>query len=142
MRHFKDPNAPRVPIIEHSDVRRMLLEMKATVEGMRTLCIKLALHADLENIQGDDFTVPAIIFDRLPEDHIVQMFVTINAKHTRLNASHLVSLSGRQLYRDELTFGGNRSILLEADQPLPKAALRHCIALALTYHRNAAKDYL
>jgi alkylation response protein AidB-like acyl-CoA dehydrogenase len=47
VRHFKDPNAPRVPIIEHSDVRRMLLEMKATVEGMRTLCIKLALHADL-----------------------------------------------------------------------------------------------
>src|SRR4029450_2445141 len=48
-----------------------------------------------------DFTVPAIIFDRLPEDHVVQMFVTINAKHTRLNPSHLVSLSGRQLYRDE-----------------------------------------
>ena len=42
-----------------------------------------------------------MIFDRLPEDHVVQMFVTINAKHTRLNASHLVSLSGRQLYRDE-----------------------------------------
>jgi hypothetical protein len=38
--------------------------------------------------------MPAIIFDRLPEDHVVQMFVTINAKHTRLNASHLVSLSG------------------------------------------------
>jgi hypothetical protein len=48
----------------------------------------------------------------------------------------------RQLYRDQLTFGGNRSILLEADQPLPKAALRHCIALALTYHRNGTKDYL
>ena len=45
--------------------------------------------------------MPAIIFDQLPEDHIVQMFVTINAKHTRLNASHLVSLSGRQLYRDD-----------------------------------------
>ena len=45
--------------------------------------------------------MPAVIFDRLPEDHIVQMFVTINAKHTRLNTSHLVSLSGRQLYRDE-----------------------------------------
>jgi hypothetical protein len=48
----------------------------------------------------------------------------------------------RQLYRDQLTFGGNRSILLDADRRLPKAALRHCIALALTYHRNAAKDYL
>jgi hypothetical protein len=48
----------------------------------------------------------------------------------------------RQLYRDQLTFGGNRSILLETDQPLPKAALRHCIALALTYHLKATKDYL
>src|SRR5215813_4902686 len=47
VRHFKDPNAARVPIIEHSDVRRMLLEMKAKVEGMRTLAIKLALHQDL-----------------------------------------------------------------------------------------------
>ena len=48
----------------------------------------------------------------------------------------------RQLYRDELTFGGNRSILFDAKKPLPKAALRHCIALALTYHRSGAKDYL
>ncbi len=47
VRHFKDPNAPRVPIIEHADVRRMLLEMKAKVEGMRTLAVKLALHVDL-----------------------------------------------------------------------------------------------
>jgi DGQHR domain-containing protein len=68
------------------------------IDGQHRL---LALHAALEQIGGDPFTVPAIIFDQLPEDHIVQMFVTINAKHTRLNASHLVSLSGRQLYRDD-----------------------------------------
>jgi DGQHR domain-containing protein len=67
------------------------------IDGQHRL---LALHADIERFQGEDFSVPAIIFDRLPEDHVVQMFVTINAKHTRLNASHLVSLSGRQLYRD------------------------------------------
>ena len=68
------------------------------IDGQHRL---LALHADIENIRDQDFSVPAIIFDRLPEDHIVQMFVTINAKHTRLNSSHLVTLSGRQLYRDE-----------------------------------------
>src|SRR5919205_547992 len=68
------------------------------IDGQHRL---LALHADIERFEGEDFAVPAIIFDRLPEDHVVQMFVTINAKHTRLNASHLVSLSGRQLYRDE-----------------------------------------
>ena len=68
------------------------------IDGQHRL---LALHADIDNFADEQFTVPAIIFDRLPEDHVVQMFVTINAKHTRLNSSHLVSLSGRQLYRDE-----------------------------------------
>ena len=68
------------------------------IDGQHRL---LALHAALDQIGQEAFTVPAIIFDQLPEDHIVQMFVTINAKHTRLNASHLVSLSGRQLYRDD-----------------------------------------
>jgi alkylation response protein AidB-like acyl-CoA dehydrogenase len=33
----KDPDAPQVPIIRHPDVRRMLLWMKAHVEGMRSL---------------------------------------------------------------------------------------------------------
>jgi DGQHR domain-containing protein len=68
------------------------------IDGQHRL---LALHADIDRFENEDFNVPAIIFDRLPEDHVVQMFVTINAKHTRLNASHLVSLSGRQLYRDD-----------------------------------------
>jgi len=68
------------------------------IDGQHRL---LALHAGIDQFGGETFTVPAVIFDRLPEDHVVQMFVTINAKHTRLNASHLVSLSGRQLYRDE-----------------------------------------
>src|SRR6187455_1827353 len=68
------------------------------IDGQHRL---LALHAGMDEFAGETFTVPAVIFDRLPEDHVVQMFVTINAKHTRLNASHLVSLSGRQLYRDE-----------------------------------------
>src|SRR5512145_1719435 len=68
------------------------------IDGQHRL---LALHADIDRFGGEQFTVPAVIFDRLPEDHVVQMFVTINAKHTRLNASHLVSLSGRQLYRDD-----------------------------------------
>jgi len=68
------------------------------IDGQHRL---LALHADIDRFGEEPFTVPAVIFDRLPEDHVVQMFVTINAKHTRLNASHLVSLSGRQLYSDE-----------------------------------------
>jgi alkylation response protein AidB-like acyl-CoA dehydrogenase len=47
--HWKDATAPRVPIIEHADVRRMLLHMKAMVEGIRALAIKLANHQDHVN---------------------------------------------------------------------------------------------
>jgi hypothetical protein len=45
----------------------------------------------------------------------------------------------RQLYPTELSYGGNRSILLNADGDVPAAALRHCVALALTYHLNKRK---
>jgi DGQHR domain-containing protein len=90
------------PVDDGSPVGRLKVPEREgilrAIDGQHRL---LALHAALDSFGGEPFTVPAIIFDRLPEDHIVQMFVTINAKHTRLNASHLVSLSGRQLYRDE-----------------------------------------
>ncbi len=44
--HWKDATAPRVSILEHADVRRMLLHMKAIVEGTRALAVKLAHHQD------------------------------------------------------------------------------------------------
>ncbi|HXX67189.1 MAG TPA: acyl-CoA dehydrogenase [Polyangiaceae bacterium] len=46
MKHWKDATAPRVPIIDHADVRRMLIDMKARVEGVRALAVKLAHHTD------------------------------------------------------------------------------------------------
>jgi len=44
----------------------------------------------------------------------------------------------RELY-PKLRFGGNRAILLDADKKLPEAELRHCVALALTYHLRKRK---
>jgi hypothetical protein len=52
---WKDPTAPRVAIIEHADVRRMLLDMKSRVEGIRALVVKLARHQDASLMyQGKD----------------------------------------------------------------------------------------
>ena len=45
----------------------------------------------------------------------------------------------RELY-PELRYGGNRCILLNADDKVPEAALRHCVALALTYHLGKRKS--
>jgi len=42
----KDPLAPPVPIIEHADVKRMLLFQRAIVEGALSLLIQCSLYAD------------------------------------------------------------------------------------------------
>ncbi len=49
--------------------------------------------------------------------------------------THLIE-QFRERYRDALTFEGNRAVLLDTDAPLPVEPLRHCIAMALTYHRD------
>jgi alkylation response protein AidB-like acyl-CoA dehydrogenase len=55
IQQWKDANAPRVAIIEHPDVRRMLLDMKSRVEGIRALVVKLARHQDeVEVYRGKD----------------------------------------------------------------------------------------
>jgi alkylation response protein AidB-like acyl-CoA dehydrogenase len=57
IKQWKDATAPRVPIIDHPDVRRMLLDMKARVEGLRALAVKLTMHIDharaIERTGGD-----------------------------------------------------------------------------------------
>lgn len=44
----------------------------------------------------------------------------------------------RELY-PELSYSGNRAILLDVNAKLPEAELRHCVALALTYHLRKRK---
>src|ERR1700704_3961088 len=60
----------------------------------------LALHSLSQAGEAGGIEVPAVLFDSLDARQIVELFVTINAKHTRLNPSHIVSLAGRKLYPD------------------------------------------
>lgn len=41
----------------------------------------------------------------------------------------------KELYGDELVFQGNRAIVLNLLEQLPKQAIEHCIKLGLTYHK-------
>jgi len=49
----KNPGGPADPIIVHPDVRRMLLEAKALVEGGQMFILYTALHADLQYAQEE-----------------------------------------------------------------------------------------
>ena len=48
----RDPKAPRVPILRHPDVRRMLMSQKAHAEGMRALILYTASIQDQVEIKG------------------------------------------------------------------------------------------
>ena len=49
-----DKNAPSVPIIQHPDVRRMLLTMKTYVCAMRSLLYYVGFCEDMKRITGDE----------------------------------------------------------------------------------------
>lgn len=42
--------------------------------------------------------------------------------------------SFRDLYAREMVFEGNRAVVLSVTAKVPERALKHCIAMALTYH--------
>lgn len=75
------------------------------LDGQHRLLALAALQRNPELRGGNSqdarlLQVPAILFAGLPAPNIIEMFVTINAKHTRLNPSLLASLAGRQLYAE------------------------------------------
>ncbi|WP_244423579.1 DUF1801 domain-containing protein [Nitratireductor pacificus] len=53
------------------------------------------------------------------------LFVHCQTELTRRFAAH---------YPDVFTFESARALLFRADEAIPEDALRHCIAMALTYH--------
>jgi len=54
-KEFKNPEAPQVPIIEHPDVRRMLLSSKAYTEAMRSLLLQTAYYVDMSHLaEGEE----------------------------------------------------------------------------------------
>lgn len=44
----------------------------------------------------------------------------------------------KRLYPDTFTFSGKRGLIFKVDQSLPVKEVKHCIQLALTYHRHKA----
>ena len=51
----KDPNLPPIPIIEHADVKRMLLFQRAVIEGALALIMQCSKYVDFQKVlSGED----------------------------------------------------------------------------------------
>ena len=54
-KEFRNPDAPQVPIVEHPDVRRMLLSAKAYTEAMRALLLQTSYYIDMTHVtEGEE----------------------------------------------------------------------------------------
>jgi alkylation response protein AidB-like acyl-CoA dehydrogenase len=76
----KNPQTPQVPLIEHADVRRMLLAQKTQVEGAIALCFFCALLVDRQALaQADEKDDLALLLEVLtpiakswPSEHCLE----------------------------------------------------------------------
>ncbi len=104
----RDPNAPADLIIVHPDVRRMLLNIKASTEGMRALASWTAYHIDLahghedEEVRQRGKAIEALLTPVLKSFLTERGFVNINsAIQTTGGAGYTVDMGLEQFMRDE-----------------------------------------
>ena len=62
----KDPSLPPVPIIQHPDVKRMLVFQRAIIEGSLSLILQCSLYADMKKVsEGTEKERYALLLDLL-----------------------------------------------------------------------------
>lgn len=86
----KDPSRPQVPIIEHADVKRMLLQQKAISEGALSLLMNCAFYSD--KAQADRVEVREIY--RLTLDLLTPVAKTFPSEYGILSTSNAIQIFG------------------------------------------------
>ncbi len=93
----KDPTKPPVLIIEHPDVKRMLLFQRAVVEGSLSLLLQCSKYADLGRVaEGEELEKYALLLDVL-----VPVAKTYPSEMGILAASQALQCLGGYGYCDE-----------------------------------------
>jgi hypothetical protein len=110
-------------------LRRLILKTARETDGVGAIeeALKWGQPSYLTTATGSGSTIRIDGIKSAPNQYAVYFHCQTNLVETF-----------RELY-PKLRYGGNRSILLDAADDPPEAALRHCVALALTYHLNRRK---
>ena len=129
---FRDPNVKAVFDSYPAKMRAALLTLRETIlstaaetdgVGKLTETLKWGEPAYLPVKPGIGTTIRINALKGSTERYA--MFV---------NCQTTLVANFRELYGDVFEFEGKRALILNASKKLPDKALRHCIALALTYH--------
>jgi hypothetical protein len=137
IRAFADPSVEAIFSAYPKDLRtkllalrRLILQTAAVTEGVGELQETLK-WGQPSYLTADTNSGSTIRIDRVKAD--TNQYAMYVHCQTDLVATF------RELYPKEFTFGGNRSIIFDAGDDISEPALRHCVALALTYHLNKRK---
>ena len=134
---FRDSNVAKVFAAYPEDARAKLLTLRAiifetakAIDGVGPLeeTLKWGQPSYLTTETGSGSTIR---IDRISDTDDCALYFNCQ--------TNLVE-TFQSLYPHDFGYGGNRSIHLPIDSDLPEPALRHCIGLALTYHRSKRKS--
>ena len=113
--------------------------LREALEFVRLLIIETAHEAGVELVETLKWGQPAYLPARPRVGTTVRIDAVkgsadryglyVNCKTTLLD-------SYRLLYPETFAFEGQRALIFSTQEALPEAELKHCIALALTYHRK------
>lgn len=108
------------------DLRALILETAAETPGVGPLteALRWKQPSYLTEQSGSGTTIRIDALKGSADGYALY----VNCKTTLLE-------SYRHLYPDAFRFEGRRALVFSTASPPPREALRHCIALALTYHR-------
>ena len=104
-------------------LRKLVLDTASETEGVRELEETLKWGEPSYLARGGS-TVRIDWKDRTPDRYAIYF-----------NCNTSLVGTFREFYGDLFRFEGNRAIVFGAADPLPVNELKHCVALALTYHR-------
>ena len=149
LQEAENPQAPRVPIIAHPDVRRMLLSMKSQSEGMRALLYFTGLCVDKATSPSNETNQWAALRDMLmPLCRIYSADTAFRVCETSIQVhgryGYFKGTLVEQLIRDvkaqsiwELTTGLHALIFIS--QTMPRNEGRDFAALLEFMHKTAAE---
>jgi hypothetical protein len=113
--------------------------LREALDYLRLLILEAARTAEVELVETLKWGQPAY----LPAKPRIGTTVRIDAVKGSadryalyVNCKTTLLDSYRLLYPDTFAFEGQRALIFSTDEPPPEEALRHCLALALTYHRK------
>lgn len=111
-------------------LRRLIFETAATTEGVGAVqeTLKWGQPSYLTTRPKSGTTIRIDQVDSVPGRYALYVHCQTSLLETY-----------RELYPEALTYEGDRAIVFHSDNDAPQDILRHCIALALTYHLRKAR---